>query len=41
MRGWWIGGERLGRGVGADRLPQLPDQARRHHDGVRRAAEVV
>src|SRR5258708_7067619 len=30
-----------GRGVGADRLPQLPDQARRHHNGVRRAGEVV
>ena len=30
-----------GPGVGADRLPQLPDQLRRHHDGVRRAGEVV
>ncbi len=29
------------RGVGADRLPQLPDQARRHHDGARPAGKVI
>jgi hypothetical protein len=27
--------------VGADRLPQLPHQARRHHDGVRAAGNVL
>jgi predicted ester cyclase len=30
-----------GRGVGADRLPQLPGQARRHHDGVRQTEKVI